>query len=114
RMSIDSAGQNKAVTLINIFRIISFKIEFNKFYIIFEVTGGEPIPVILKICFRKTDTNFFLHELKCFAVQISEIFTAYGFWIIGVRKVGDSEISQCFNMFLFHSNITEPMGNVYF
>src|SRR5436190_1124952 len=38
RVCIYSAGENKAVTLINIFRIIFFKIEFNKLDIIFQIT----------------------------------------------------------------------------
>src|ERR1043165_1161977 len=114
RMSINSTGKNKSVAPVNIFRIILFKIEFNKFYVIFQIIGCEPIPIILKICLCKTDANFFLHELKRFAVQISEIFAAYGFWIIGMGEVSDSQIRQRFNVFLSYADITELVRYVYF
>ena len=123
-MSIYSTRENKAVTLINIFRIIFFKIEFNKFYIIAQITRSKPVPIVLKICFRVTNAYLFFHDrfyysplgvgvLKRFVVQISEIFTAYRFWIVGMREVGNSEVDQRFNMFLFHSNILKLMGNIY-
>ena len=75
--------------------------------------------------FRITNANSFFHDLfitplqlmaslKCFTVQISEIFAAYGFWIIGMSKICDGKIRQCFNMFLLHTNITQLVRYIYF
>ena len=104
-MSIDPPCKNEAITFIDVFNIVFFKGEFDQFYIGLQIRGSEPVPVILKGRLSEADPNFFLHVLKRFAIQISEIFAAYGFWIIRVSKIGDGKISKGFNMFGLHPNV---------
>src|SRR5204863_3820671 len=111
-MYIHATGKNKSVASRNVFNIVFLKIELYKFQFILKIVLGKPIPVVLEHRFCKADANSFFHGSECFAVQISEIFAAHRFWIIGMCKISDGKIGKRFNMFLFYANIPKFMRDV--